>query len=42
MNLQNRSIPTDLENKLGKQTKGERWGGGKIRSLGLTYTYYYI
>ena len=22
--------------------KGERWGEGQIRSLGLTYSYYYI
>ena len=41
--LQNRNRLIDIENKL-MVTKGESWGGGegKIRNLGLTYTYYYI
>ena len=39
--LQNRNRLTDSENKL-KVTKGERWGEGEIRKLGLTYTHYYI
>ena len=40
--LQNRNRFTDFKNKL-MVTKGERLDGeGKIRSLGLTYTHYYM
>ena len=42
--IQNRHRLIDVENKL-KVTKGDSVGwqwGRKIRSLGLTYTHYYI
>ena len=39
--LTNRNKLTDIENKL-MVTKGERWGGGIIRSLRLKCTHCYI
>ena len=42
--MQNRNRPTDIENKLilFKIEEGNQKKGNKLKSLGLTYTYYYI